>query len=149
MNNNKKIVLRIPLNTIKFSTHNLNSSSLNVYLNWIRKLDQNDMEVKLGLWDSNLNYRRSNGEVLTQLDPYFYENRQVWNDFIFSLSINYESAQERLLFDPLSFQTFLYLRTLLKLFWRDIFYNLSPNVRIKIQLRAQLKKKVRFGFKYN
>lgn len=49
MNNNKKIVLRIPLNTIKFSTHNLNSSSLNVYLNWIRKLDQNDMEVKLGL----------------------------------------------------------------------------------------------------
>ena len=65
MNNNKKIVLRIPLNTIKFSTHNLNSSSLNVYLNWIRKLDQNDMEVKLGLWDSNLNYRRSNGEVLT------------------------------------------------------------------------------------
>lgn len=113
-------------------------------MNWIRKLDQNNLNLKLGLWDSNISYRKSNDKVTTKLVSSFYENRQIWNEFIFSLFINYDSNQEKLNipFDPLSFETFLYLSTLLKLFWRDIAGNLNSNVMIKVQLRVQLKKKI-------
>ena len=42
-------------------------------------------------------------------------------------------------FDPLSIYTTLYLRTLLKLFWRDIANKLDSKTTIKIQIRIQLK----------
>jgi len=44
-------------------------------------------------------------------------------------------------FDPLCMYTTLYLRTLLKLFWRDIVNNLGSKPIIKIQLRILLKKR--------
>lgn len=152
MNNQKNIVIWVPLNNqiLKFPIKNINSNNLNLYLNWIRKLDQNNLNIKLGLWDSNISYRKSNDKLTTKLVPSFYEIRQTWNEFIFSLITNYDSTQEKLNipFDPLSFETFLYLSTLLKLFWRDIAGNLNSNVMVKIQLRVQLKKN-RLRFKYN
>lgn len=81
MNNKKNIVIWVPLNNqiVKFPIKNINSYNLKLYLNWIRKLDQNNLNIKLGLWDSNISYRKSNDKFTTKLVTSFYEIRQTWN----------------------------------------------------------------------
>lgn len=142
MHNNKNLILWVPLNILKFSNNNINSNKLNLYLDLIRKLDKTELDIKLGLWDFNLSYKKSKNKVTSHLDPSFYTERQVWNDFIFSIN----DYSKDIPFDPLSFQTFLNLNILLKLFWRDIVSKLNSKVRFKIQLtiKSTVEKKYRF-----
>lgn len=142
MHNNKNLILWVPLNILNFSNNNINSNKLNLYLDLIRKLDKTELDIKLGLWDFNLSYKKSKNKVTSHLDPSFYTERQVWNDFIFSIN----DYSKDIPFDPLSFQTFLNLNILLKLFWRDIVSKLNSKVRFKIQLtiKSTVEKKYRF-----
>ena len=80
----KNIVNWIPLNNkiiLKLSA-NIKSVTLQYYLSLIRKLEQNNLDIYAGKWDSNIKYRKSYGKELVKLDSSFYKHRDVWNDFL-------------------------------------------------------------------
>ena len=134
-----KIIKWIPIKTQiieKNKIFNSKSITLQYYLYCIRKIEINNLEIIKGYWDSKVKYRRSYGKIFVEYSSSFYIDRDVWNDFILLLEgENYSDYY----FNPLSLDTTLYLRTLLKLFWRDIANNLKNSTTFKIQLRVQLK----------
>jgi len=135
-----KIIKWLPLKNkilkLELGILNLISTKIKFYLNWIRKLNKNDYEIDSGNWDAHIMLKISNEKTLVKVDSSFYTDKEVWKEYYLDLESYFNKSID---FDPLSYYTTLYLRTLLRLFWRDIINKLNSNTMIKFQLRVQLK----------
>jgi len=106
----------------------------------IRTLEKTQKEIKNKTWDSNIKYRSSFDNSLTNLNSKFYLNRDKWADFIFSAGSFDDNRNNNKSINPFTFEEIflIILEKALLLFWRDIASKLNPETIFKLQLKLHV-----------
>ena len=114
---------------IVYEKNKINSYSLNLneILNNIRNLNEIIKKIHSNEWDFNIKYKSSKDKTLMRLESKYYQERDIWIDFIYFVEDSNYLSVEDLLKEK--------LKLVLLLFWQDIPNNLNSETVFKLQLK--------------